>query len=103
MKIKQNCDGIIFKSEYVKFVISNTVWSYSSVSVSNTQPVLKVDECSFGFRFFSINADQEEQADNFRDHVSMELKRSTDPLTLLDCFSAFTDRLIEPNVAYFIF
>ena len=33
-----------------------------------------------------------EHAQRITDHKSMEKQRSTDPATLLDCFSAFTQR-----------
>ena len=39
-----------------------------------------------------VAQNQIEHAQRFTDHKSMEKQRSNEPITLLDCFSAFTQR-----------
>ena len=46
-------------------------------------------------RFMGVNQDHLEAADSYICHKSMDEMRPDDPLTLLDCFNAFTDRLVH--------
>jgi len=49
-------------------------------------------------QFFDLPKSQLESSPPFVDHSSMELRRPSEPLSLYDCFHAFTERLASHTV-----
>ena len=46
-------------------------------------------------QFFDLSESQMELSLRFIDHTSLKLSRSTEPLSLYDCFHAFTERFVS--------
>ena len=50
-----------------------------------------------------VTQGQIEHAQSVTDHKSLEKQRSKEPITLLDCFSAFTQRLTYFVILFYCF